>query len=139
MIDNTCSDAQLTELILSGDRDAFSLLVSRFHRIIYSIAYRMAGNATEAEDLCQEIFLRIYQNLALYDKSMPLAPWIRRLACNHTLNWLKRRSHAPAALSVEIDGQELERLGITYILQKTGSDWTIAVMVLHDSNRELRN
>jgi RNA polymerase sigma-70 factor, ECF subfamily len=109
MAERKCSDAELVERILRGDPEAFSLLVSRFHRVIYSIAYRMAGNAAEAEDLCQEIFLRIYQNLSRYDPDLPLAPWIGRIACNHTLNRLKRRMPALAPLNVEIDGEVLER------------------------------
>src|SRR5690349_764531 len=109
MIEDKETDAKLVERILGGEQEAFSLLVSRFHRIIYSICYRMVDNAAEAEDLCQEIFLRIYQNLVRYDPEMPLSPWIRRIACNHTLNWLKRRSPATLQLSVEIGGEESER------------------------------
>src|SRR5262249_3014000 len=69
----------------------------------------MSGNTSEAEDLCQEIFLRIYKNLDKYDTSMPLAPWISRLACNHILNRLKRRAPIMSPLEIEIDGEEKER------------------------------
>jgi RNA polymerase sigma-70 factor, ECF subfamily len=109
MIEIKCSDAELVRQILSGDREAFTLLVSRFHRVVYSIAYRMTGSFTEAEDLSQEIFLRIYQNLSRYDPGLPLGPWINRVACNHTLNWLKGRRPASLSLSVDIDGEEVER------------------------------
>ncbi len=101
-----CSDRELVERILDGDRDAFALLVTRFHRVIFAIAYRMVGNAAEAEDLCQEIFLRVYQNLARYDADMPLAPWLRRIACNLTLNHLKRKGPAITSLDSAADGEE---------------------------------
>ena len=57
------SDAKLVEQILNDDSKAFAQLVGAFHRRVYSIAYRMVGNVTEAEDLCQEIFLRVYQTI----------------------------------------------------------------------------
>ncbi|MEW6735915.1 MAG: sigma-70 family RNA polymerase sigma factor [Acidobacteriota bacterium] len=104
-----CSDTELVERIISGEEDAFTLLVKRFHRPVYAIAYRMVGNVTEAEDLSQEIFLRIYQNLSRYDRSLPLAPWIYRIACNQTLNRLKRRALATTSLHIIIDGEESER------------------------------
>jgi RNA polymerase sigma-70 factor, ECF subfamily len=104
-----CSDKQLVERILNGEQQAFALLVTRFHRRIYAIAYRMVGNAAEAEDLSQEIFLRVYQNLSRYDQSMPFAPWICRIACNQTLNHLKRRSLALVPISVTVDGEEQQR------------------------------
>lgn len=103
------TDAQLAGRILDGDDEAFSALVARFHRTVYSIAYRMSGNAAEAEDLSQEIFLRIYKNLDKYDPSMPLAPWINRLACNHILNRLKRRAPRMSPLEIEVEGEEKER------------------------------
>lgn len=104
-----CSDAELVGRIVGGDRDAFARLVSRYHRAIFGIAFRMVGNASEAEDLCQEIFLRVYQNIDSYDASYPFAPWIYRVACNLTLNRLKRRSLALTSLTVEVDGEEQER------------------------------
>jgi RNA polymerase sigma-70 factor, ECF subfamily len=104
-----CTDRELSERILVGDQAAFALLVARFHRRIYTIAYRMVNNRAEAEDLCQEIFLRAYQNLASYDASKPLAPWLCRIACNHTLNFLKRRALVVVPLTINVGGEEIER------------------------------
>lgn len=103
------SDAKLVELILNDDSNAFAQLVATFHRRVYSIAYRMVGNAAEAEDLCQEIFLRVYQNLARYDPSLPLSPWICRVASNTTINYLKRRSLKTVPLQITIGDEEIER------------------------------
>ncbi|MBL8148460.1 MAG: sigma-70 family RNA polymerase sigma factor [Blastocatellia bacterium] len=93
-----CSDAEMVKSIVGGDSEAFTLLVSRFHRTVYSIAYRMVGNVAEAEDLCQEIFLKVYKNIGQYDQSLPFTPWLRRVACNHTLNSLKRKGLSTSSL-----------------------------------------
>jgi RNA polymerase sigma-70 factor (ECF subfamily) len=103
------SDAKLVEQILNNDSNAFAQLVATFHRRVYSIAYRMVGNVTEAEDLCQEIFLRVYQNLARYDPNLPLAPWICRVASNTTINYLKRRSLKTVPLKIAVGDEEFER------------------------------
>jgi RNA polymerase sigma-70 factor, ECF subfamily len=104
-----CSDSELVERIINGDQAAFALLVVRFHRKIYTIAYRMVGNAAEAEDLCQEIFLRAYQKIGSYDREKPFSPWICRIACNHTINHLKRRALVLVPLEITIDGETQQR------------------------------
>src|SRR5262249_49427044 len=103
------SDAKLVEQILNGDQTVFAQLVTMFHRRVYSIAYRMVGNVTEAEDLCQEIFLRVYQNLARYDPNLPLALWICRVASNTTINFLKRRSLKTLPLQITVGDEEVDR------------------------------
>ena len=50
-------EGQLVERALGGDPEALGELVSRYHRVVFSIAYRMTGTRMEAEDLCQDVFL----------------------------------------------------------------------------------
>jgi RNA polymerase sigma-70 factor, ECF subfamily len=85
------ADAELVRRILSDDRGAFDELVSRFHRIVYAIAYRMTGSGPEAEDLCQDVFLRVFRSLDRFDPTRPLGPWVRKIACNGALHYLRRR------------------------------------------------
>lgn len=102
-------EAKLVERILKGDESAFGELVAQFHKRIYSIAYRMVGNVSEAEDLCQEIFLRLYQKLSQYDPNLPLTPWICRIASNTTINYLKRRGIKTMPLEIMVNSKEKER------------------------------
>ena len=81
----------LVRAIRAGDRDAFERLVWLYHRRIFAVAYRMVGSRADAEDICQEVFWKVYRNLNRYDPARPLLPWVRRIACNHTLNFLRRR------------------------------------------------
>lgn len=73
-----------------GDRGAFRALVEALLRTTYNIAYRMTYNAADAEDLTQEIFLRLYQNLRKYDAAYPFPPWFRRMATNCAINWKQK-------------------------------------------------
>jgi RNA polymerase sigma-70 factor (ECF subfamily) len=81
----------LVARILAGDRAAFGELVSRYHRVVFGIAYRMTGSAAEAEDLTQEVFLRVFRSLGRFDLRFPLGPWVRKIASNASLNFLRRR------------------------------------------------
>jgi RNA polymerase sigma-70 factor (ECF subfamily) len=88
------TDPGLASRILAGDRAAFEELVSRYHRVVFSIAYRMTGSRFEAEDVSQDVFLRVYRAMDRYDPSLPFGPWIRRIAANATWNRLRSRGVA---------------------------------------------
>ena len=98
-------DAAAIERALAGDPDAFGELVSRYHRVVFSIAYRMTGSRGEAEDLCQDVFLRAYRSLPRFDRSLPFGPWLRRIASNAALNHLRHRAVARGSVS-DAEGAE---------------------------------
>jgi RNA polymerase sigma-70 factor (ECF subfamily) len=85
-----------------GDREAFEQLVHRFQRRIYGFAYRYIRDADEAQDLAQEIFLRLYRKLGRFDPRRPFEPWLWRVAANVCANYLDRRVPRPAA----VDGDD---------------------------------
>ncbi|MBI2200797.1 MAG: hypothetical protein HYU43_02535 [Armatimonadetes bacterium] len=62
-MDRTASDDELVRRTLRQDREAFDLLLTRYQRLVYGIAYRVAGNPTDADDLVQAVFLRVYSGL----------------------------------------------------------------------------
>ena len=74
-----------------GDRAAFRAVVEAAQRLAYNIAWRITWNAGDAEDVTQEIFLRLFRNFAQYDPAQPFLPWFRRLATNCALNWKEKR------------------------------------------------
>jgi RNA polymerase sigma-70 factor (ECF subfamily) len=87
-----------------GDRDAFEQLVHRFQRRIYGFAYRYIRDADEAQDLVQEIFLRLYRKLGRFDPHRPFEPWLWRVAANVCANYLDKRVPRPAALEGDDSG-----------------------------------
>ncbi len=76
-----------------GDRAAFRVVVEALLKFTYNLAYRMSHHAADAEDLTQEILMRLFQNLERYDPTQPFLPWFRTVAANCTINWRSRRSN----------------------------------------------
>ena len=81
------TDEQLARHAASGDLNAFEQLVRRRRRTIVRFLYGFTKSTTDAEDICQEAFLRAYRKLDRYDPGKPFMPWLyviaRRLALNH--------------------------------------------------------
>ena len=74
-----------------GDRNAFEALVLRYQRRVFGLAYQHLRDPDEAQDLAQEVFVRLYRNLGRYDPERPFEPWFWRLAGNVAANYCRRR------------------------------------------------
>jgi len=85
------SDAELVELILKGDQEVFSMLVERYKDAVQNLAYRMLSNATEAEDITQETFVRAYTQLATYKSVHKFSTWLLSIASHLAIDQLRRR------------------------------------------------
>ena len=83
-------DLFLARRAAAGHADAWAELIERYGRRIYNIAFQFAGNRAEAEDLTQEIFLRLYRNLGRYRGDRPLAGWTLRLSRNLCIDHYRR-------------------------------------------------
>ena len=84
-------EPQLVKLILKGDQLAFAELVELYQEKLYHMAYRMLNNKQEAEDVVQETFLRVYNNLYRYDENQKFSTWIYRIATNLCIDLLRKR------------------------------------------------
>lgn len=87
---------QLVRQATGGDLDAFEELVRRMQRRVYGFAVQHLRDLDEAHDLSQEIFVKLYRNLARYDPTRPFEPWFWKLAANTTINYRRKRVPAPA-------------------------------------------
>ena len=96
--------AQLVRLAGGGDLDAFEELVRRFQRRVYGFAFHHLRDPEEANDLAQEIFVKLYRNLGRYDTERPFEPWFWRLAANLAINYRRKRVPVPAEPSEEMAG-----------------------------------
>jgi len=85
------SDAGLVELVLRGDQNIFAVLVERYKDAVQNLAYRMLGNATEAEDVTQEAFVRAYTQLATYKPAHKFSTWLLSIASHLSIDQLRRR------------------------------------------------
>lgn len=85
-----------------GDHAAFAVLVNRYHRPLYNAAYRVLGNAEDASDITQVVFLKLAERLDDYDPSYKFFSWIYRIAVNESLNLLRNRQRE-VALEDDVD------------------------------------
>jgi RNA polymerase sigma-70 factor, ECF subfamily len=81
----------VTDTARSEDRREFDSLVERYHKQAYNIAYRMAGNHADAEDLTQEAFIRAFRFFGQYRRELPFDSWLYKIMSNVFIDRLRRR------------------------------------------------
>jgi RNA polymerase sigma factor (sigma-70 family) len=91
----TDSDAVLVRRSLRGDAQAVQVLVERFQPEVFGLCVRLLHHRQDAEDVTQEVFLRIFRSLRRWDSSRPLRPWIMGITVNRCRTWLSQRSRRP--------------------------------------------
>src|SRR3989475_7729781 len=99
--DARAAAGQLIRQATGGDLEAFEELVRRLQRRVYGFAYQHLRDLDEAHDLTQEIFVKLFRNLARYDSERPFEPWFWKLAANTTINYRRKRVPIPAEPSTE--------------------------------------
>ena len=97
------SDAQIMLRVKAGDQPAFDYLVQKYRRPMVSFMYRMARNAAAAEDLAQEVFLRVYRSRASYEASAKFTTWLYRIATNLAVNHARDTRHERPEVTVSLD------------------------------------
>jgi RNA polymerase sigma-70 factor, ECF subfamily len=97
------SDADIMLRVKAGDQSAFDYLVQKYRRPLVSFMYRMARNAAAAEDLAQEVFLRVYRSRESYEASAKFTTWLYRIATNLAVNHARDTRHERPELTVSLD------------------------------------
>jgi RNA polymerase sigma-70 factor (ECF subfamily) len=101
--------AKLVRQCMAGDSQAWQQLVASQHRRIYAICYRFTGSGTDAEDLTQEVFLKLYKNLTSFDiQKGSFQTWITTLARNLLVDHFRRTrlDRVSDSLDATFDGEE---------------------------------
>lgn len=103
-------DHKLVERCLQGDDAAWESIVNMYGKRIYNLSYRYTGRRDEAEDLTQEIFIRVYQNLNSFRSDAGnFQSWVLRVGRNLIIDHYRQsRRFQPAAGSEDMDGMKLE-------------------------------
>jgi RNA polymerase sigma-70 factor (ECF subfamily) len=83
-------DAQLVRLALKNNDEAMAVLVARYLKQVYSFIYTYLKNSADAEDVTQEVFVKVWRNLSKFDLNKPFRPWIYQIAKNTSLDRLKK-------------------------------------------------
>jgi len=102
-------DVALMMALKHGDDSAFAELLARHQARVITLVYRFVGNEAEAEDLAQEVFLRIYRTRDRYQPKARFSTWLYRIAANVSLNALRSRSRRRSiSVPLAYDGAETQ-------------------------------
>ncbi len=105
-------DAAIMLAVAAGDEAAYSYLVNKYHRQIIHFLYRMVRNEAVAEELAQEVFLRVYRSRSSYRAEAKFSTWLYRIATNLAVNQARDSKQERAAQRVNLDEPDQET-GIT--------------------------
>jgi RNA polymerase sigma-70 factor, ECF subfamily len=110
-IDRPQDGIQLVRRCMDGDSSAWAELVQNHHRRVYGLCYRFTGNPTDAEDLTQDVFLKIYSNLASFDLGRgTLQVWITTMTRNLLIDHFRRSRNLRATSSLDEGWESSEEL-----------------------------
>jgi RNA polymerase sigma-70 factor (ECF subfamily) len=91
----SADDVTLARRCLRGDAEAIQALVARFQAEVFGLCVRLLHHRHDAEDVTQEVLLRVFRSLAGWDSSRPLRPWVMGIAVNRCRTWLTQRARRP--------------------------------------------
>jgi RNA polymerase sigma-70 factor (ECF subfamily) len=97
-------DSAIVTSFLGGEERAFSELVDRYQTRLLNFIYRTIGDRDRAEDLVQEVFIRVYRHLHRFDRSKKFSTWVYTIASNLAKNELRNRSRNPLVLFQTMQG-----------------------------------
>lgn len=102
------SDAEMMLAVAAGDEAAYNYLVARYHRQIIHFLYRMVHNEAVAEELAQEVFLRVYRSRESYRAEAKFSTWLYRIATNLAVNHARDTKYERTAQTLELDQPDPE-------------------------------
>ncbi|MGC9049169.1 MAG: RNA polymerase sigma factor [Patescibacteria group bacterium] len=97
----------MIEKYLQGDEKSLEVLILTYIKPIYSFVYRYVGNGQDAEDITQEIFVKVWRNLKKFDQNKSFKTWIFSIAKNTAIDFLKKKKAIPFSEFENEDGENM--------------------------------
>ncbi len=127
-------ERRLIDRSAAGDQEAFRQLVLRHHRLVINVAFRALGDIGTAEDVAQEVFVKVYRALPTYRHDKPFAHWLHRVAANTVTDFARRRKPVLSLDSLDtlppISGSDPQELAARHDLHRAVRD-AIAALPPH--------
>ena len=101
------NDTRLVERVCSGDLYAFQEIVERYKKKVYFIAYDIVGDHHEAEDVSQEVFIKMYRALERFRKDAKMSSWLYQITVNSAIDSIRKKKARP-----RINVDDIERVGL---------------------------
>lgn len=97
-------DLDLIQKYLNGDKSSFDELIDIYLKTIFNFTYRLIGNGKDAEDITQEIFLKVWKSIKKFDIEKSFKAWIFSIAKNTCIDYLRKRKDIPMSAFDDEDG-----------------------------------
>ncbi len=138
-------DKNLIQQYLKGDERSLEVLVKKYMKPIYGFVYKNVGNIAAAEDITQEVFVKIWKNIRKFDQNKNFKPWIFQIAKNTSIDFLRKKKSIPFSRFENEKGQNILTrviaLASSNILEKLSDQRVLAVVMqdLTESERKIIN
>lgn len=96
--DVSADETALVRQCLDGWPDAIRQLIERFQAEVFGLCVRLLHHRQDAEDVAQEVFIRVFRSLRRWDSSRPLKPWIMGITVNRCRTWISQRARRPGVI-----------------------------------------
>lgn len=109
-------DRSLIQNILSGDIQAYTTIVDRHQRLVAHVVFKLVSNPSDQQEICQDVFIKVYENLKSFKYESKLSTWIARIAYNTCLNYLQKKKvdlYEDAAMTYEDESSEGREMNFT--------------------------
>lgn len=110
MPDQMQSEHKLIKKILKGNVKAFEEIILNYQRLVSSITFRLLGNEFDREEVCQEVFIKVYQNLSGFNFKSKLSTWIGKITYNHCLNYIQKQKKYQDKDVIDLHNENAEYL-----------------------------
>ena len=94
-------DNRWIQQVLAGDKQAYAHLINKYKNPLYATILRMTKNPHDAQDLVQEAFIKVYEQLGKYDKTGSFASWMYRVAINHCMDEFRKKRYQMKQVEIE--------------------------------------
>ncbi len=128
-------DSDLVKECIDGNLDAFEILVDRYQKPLFNVAFRMIGSRDDACDISQIAFVKAFQKLHLFKPEFKFFSWIYRIVINEAVNFLQQQRHFESLEGVSApDSESPEK---SYELSRLSDAVQLALMELTTDNRSV--
>lgn len=100
-------DQNLIQQYLKGDEKSLEILVEKYLKIIYGFIYKSVGDQAVAEDISQEVFIKVWKNLRKFDQKRNFKPWVFQIAKNTLIDFTRKKKSIPFSKFENEKGQNV--------------------------------
>jgi len=101
------SDSEIIQQYLKGDEQSLEVLIKKYLKPIYGFIYKNVGDVAAAEDITQEVFVKIWKNLKKFDQNKEFKPWLFQIAKNASIDYLRKKKTIPFSRFENEKGQNV--------------------------------